>query len=115
MEQMLEWANSKPWIWVWVVAELVSPPALWHLYFQGKLSALTLLAHSMPLQKEAGSALLFSCPWIWLYHTHSTRAISTVLSSLGTRSILLTAAAGEGLGQLSSQMLRAGLPMCFHH
>lgn len=30
--------NSKPWIWAWVEAELVSPPALLHPHPQGKLS-----------------------------------------------------------------------------
>jgi hypothetical protein len=28
MRWTLGWANSKPWIWVWVVAELISLPAL---------------------------------------------------------------------------------------
>lgn len=28
MGKMLVWTNSKPWIWIWVVAELVSPPTL---------------------------------------------------------------------------------------
>jgi hypothetical protein len=30
------WANSKPWIWAWVITELVIPPALLHHYYQGK-------------------------------------------------------------------------------
>ena len=35
---MLEWANSKPWIWAQELLELVSPPTLLHSYHQGKLS-----------------------------------------------------------------------------
>jgi hypothetical protein len=34
---MLGWPNLKPWIWVWVVAELLSAPALPHLHHQDQL------------------------------------------------------------------------------
>ena len=37
---MLGLANSKPWIWPWVVIELVIPPALLHPNYQGQLSHL---------------------------------------------------------------------------
>ena len=36
---MLGWASSKPWIWAWEVAELVSPPTFPHPYHQGELSS----------------------------------------------------------------------------
>lgn len=35
---MLGWVNSQPWISVCVVTELVSPPAILHLQYQGQLS-----------------------------------------------------------------------------
>jgi hypothetical protein len=43
---MLGWAKSKPWIWAWVVAELVSLLALPNPHHQGELSSSALLAHS---------------------------------------------------------------------
>ena len=30
MIQILGWASSEPWIWAWVAADLVKPPALLH-------------------------------------------------------------------------------------
>jgi hypothetical protein len=41
MEYMLEWANSKPWIWASEVVELVSPPALLCPHHQGEFSSAT--------------------------------------------------------------------------
>ena len=38
MRWMLGQANSKPWIWAWVVAELVSPQALLHPHHYHKFS-----------------------------------------------------------------------------
>ena len=54
--KVLVWTDSKPWIWAWVVSELVSLPVLLYLYLQGELSDTTLAS------KGAGSALLLSCP-----------------------------------------------------
>ena len=36
---MLVWDNSKAWIWTWILAELVSPPAFPHSYHWGELSS----------------------------------------------------------------------------
>ena len=33
----MRWASSQPWIWAWVVAELVSPPACLDSCHQGQL------------------------------------------------------------------------------
>ena len=39
---MLEWANSEPWIWAWVVAELVSLQAFLYPVYKCKLSSAAL-------------------------------------------------------------------------
>ena len=36
------WVGSTPWIWAWVIAELVNFLALPHLHYQGKLSSTAL-------------------------------------------------------------------------
>ena len=41
-------ANSKPWNWVWVIVELISPLALMHPHPRESSLALPMLAHSMP-------------------------------------------------------------------
>lgn len=33
MGQVLGWTNSYPWIWTWVVVELVRPPVLLHSHY----------------------------------------------------------------------------------
>jgi hypothetical protein len=45
--KVLVWTDSKPWIWAWVVSELVSLPDL--------------RIHTTLASK--GPALLLSCPW----------------------------------------------------
>lgn len=42
---LLEWANSEPWIWTWVVAEVASLSALPALYHEGKLSSTAPAGH----------------------------------------------------------------------
>jgi hypothetical protein len=37
---MLVWANSKSWIWAWVIVELISLLVLQHPYQQGQLSSI---------------------------------------------------------------------------
>jgi hypothetical protein len=61
MRWKLGWANSKPWIWAWEVAELVSPPAFLCLHRQGQFSN-TVPAGSPNAtdSKGQGSALLMS-------------------------------------------------------
>ena len=60
---MLGWANSKPWIWAWMVAELVSPPALQHPPQQSALQrCLPRLLSLCCGWQGAGSALPPSCP-----------------------------------------------------
>lgn len=49
---MLGWANSRPWIWAWVVTELVSPLAFWCPCHQGQLS------HIAQAKDEASSCVL---------------------------------------------------------
>jgi hypothetical protein len=46
------WANSKPWVWAWVLAELVSPPALLYPHHQGQLSCFA------QVRRRTGLALL---------------------------------------------------------
>ena len=50
--------QSKPWIWTWVVAELLSPPALWYQHHQDELSS---TAPPMSHLSGVGPARLFSC------------------------------------------------------
>jgi hypothetical protein len=75
---MLGWANSMPWIWAWVVTELVSWPTLLHPHHQGQLSCTSLVnggAISLTLL-SSGPAHIPSPP-----HP-ATRAGSTVLHRL---------------------------------
>lgn len=44
MRQILGWANSKLWIWPWVVAELVSLIALQYPHYQGELSSIAMVS-----------------------------------------------------------------------
>jgi hypothetical protein len=56
------WAHSKPWIWAWVVAELVSLPTLLHLYYQDWLSCFAQLSgHQQPAMGGTSSSELV--PW----------------------------------------------------
>lgn len=68
MGQMFEWANSKTWMWGWVVTELVSPglyqdcPPSGKGQGQGQLS----LTHTMGVQlsgvRDEGW-VQFTCMW----------------------------------------------------
>lgn len=60
MMQILGWANLEPWIWPWVVAELVSLLALPYLYHQG----------------EFFSSAAFSRSWGELSWSHALRSSS---------------------------------------
>lgn len=107
---MLQWANSKPWIWLWVVAELVSLPALLYTQHQGEISSTT--QASLPnaiAGRDHGQLFLYHALRASLpNHTSSTMLLSR---GVGVSS-LPSAAASKGLGQLScSHMLRAGSPM----
>jgi hypothetical protein len=66
------WANSEPWVWAWVSAE-VSPPALLHPHYRGELSS-TAPASSPNATAGKGQGQLShsSCPWGRLAHTHTT-------------------------------------------
>lgn len=86
---MLGWANSKPWIWAWEVAELVSPAALLGPHWQDQLSHTSPSSHTQMLQLTKGRV---SSP------------APIFLGSQGEGSVLptfLSAATGEGQGQLS--------------
>jgi len=57
----LDWANSKPRIRAWTVAELIGPLAPPYLHHQGELSTLLGLGHPMPSlakEKVSSSALM---------------------------------------------------------
>ena len=102
MGEMLGWAHSKARIWAWVVAELVSLPALLHPQHQGELSRTALASSSNAAAgKEAEPALSFSCPQGLLSHIYATSFSSIVLPRRGAESTLPRAAAVEGQGQLS--------------
>jgi hypothetical protein len=73
--------NIKPWIEAWVVAELVSPPALLHPQHGSQLpdTDLTSSPNAATGNEEASSPSLM--PSGRLTHTHTTKASSTVGSS----------------------------------
>ena len=58
--QILVWANSKAWIWAWVVAELVILLALPYLNQEGKLSSTSAAGLlNATISREQGQ---LSCP-----------------------------------------------------
>jgi hypothetical protein len=50
------WANSKPWIWAWIVAELVSQPGVSHPHPRARSPALTQLAHPSAIGRVRASS-----------------------------------------------------------
>lgn len=54
---MLEWAKSKPWIWAWLVAELVSLPSLLLPHHWGQLSSTGLASSPSALAWQRQSQL----------------------------------------------------------
>jgi hypothetical protein len=80
----LGWTNSRPWIWAWDVAELVSPPALPHTHHQDDFSS-TAPASSSIARAGKGRAQP-TC-------TLTTKVCSTVLPGWGPGSTLLSATA----------------------
>ena len=123
---MLGWANSEPWIWAWMVAELVSPPALQHPPQQSALQrCLPRLLSLCCGWQGAGSALpplrlarsRVSSPALIpsgrLTCTYASEASSTVLPRQGAGPALSRAAAGERLGELvCSRDLGSSSPNC---
>lgn len=62
---MLGWANGKPWIWAWVITELVSLLAHLHPHHHDELSS-TALAGSPNAAAGKGPgqlSFLLSCLW----------------------------------------------------
>jgi hypothetical protein len=51
------WANSEPWIWAWVVAELIIPAALLHPHHQGELSNTSLASSSNAIASKGQGQL----------------------------------------------------------
>lgn len=84
------WANSKPWIWVWVVVELVSLPAFPHPFFQTWLpfypgEGLDQLSCCL-LPKPLKTALQHPLVRKWtssMVHTHTIGASSPAHTSSG--------------------------------
>lgn len=60
MGWMLGWPNTKPWIWAWVAAELVTWPAPLH---QGQISSTAQLIQVLQLAR--GGASSTECPSHW--------------------------------------------------
>ena len=73
---ILGWANSEPWIWAWVAAELVSKLAFPYLHHQGKLSS-TALAR-LTISRRQGQ-LSWSHAFRQLTVAFAIRASSTAL------------------------------------
>lgn len=59
-----EWANSQTWIWAWMLAELISLPALPQKHHQGELSSTT-LASSPSAATGEGQGQLSCCHDSW--------------------------------------------------
>lgn len=93
--RFLEWANSEPWIRVWVLAEKVNPLALPHPHHQGELFSTA--TSKRQAQPSHSNALQASSP-------EPTRASFTVLSNWDAGPTLLIAVACEEQGQ----------PFCSH-
>lgn len=93
---MLVWASSKPWIWAWGLAKLVSLPALLSLHHQGELSS-SVLATS-PSATTDKSYKVGSLALMPSSVPPATRASSTVLPRGGAGPTLPGAAAIEGQG-----------------
>lgn len=55
---ILRWANSKPWIWAWVVVELVSPLAVPHPYHVIEATTLTKATQCQHWQEAFGRLTL---------------------------------------------------------
>lgn len=111
------WANSKPWIWVWVVVELVSLPAFPHPYFPTWLpfypgEGLDQLSCCL-LPKPLKTALQHPLVRKWtssMVHTHIIGASSPAHTSSGT---LLLHARPQDLLSYSAQVRdRTCSPKC---
>jgi hypothetical protein len=125
---MLGWVSSEPRIWPWVVAELVSLPALPQEHHQGGLSSTTLAnsPHATALvrgrvsslavmtpgpalptasggESKVGASLPHPCPQGQLIFA-ITRVSSPVLLRAGTGPTFQNAAASEGRGQLCTAL-----------
>jgi hypothetical protein len=103
MVQVLKWANSKPWIWAWVIGELVSPWALSYPHQQSKLSrtAVTRLPSATVDRRQSQLSGSHAFGADLPAPMYAARASSTVLPSWSTRPTVPSAVAGKGLGQLS--------------
>ena len=93
---MLEWDNSKPWIWAWVVAELIRLPALLHLATRANSIELPQLAHPVlkPARDRASSPSRMPSGIAHLYPRASSIRFPRQGSELAPRSVT----AGEGAG-----------------
>lgn len=111
---MLKWANSQPWIWAWVVAEVVNPPALPPSHFQGKLSCTCLATHPMPYLAR-GQGQIFCSQTLQLTYLHpghqnqlyyvaQTRCLTQGARGKGGH-LIYTQAAGQIRGRAGSLML----------
>lgn len=113
MIQILEWTISEPWIWAWVVEELVSPPALPQPCHQDKFSITVLLDHPV-LQLAEGRVSLLLFPQGWLIYTIQPES-APVCDSV--KSTFPSAVTCERLGQLchSHPSLSGLAHLCLPH
>lgn len=110
MIQVLGWADSEIWIWVWLMAELISLLALPSLHSRVSSPAGLWLGQPM-LPSAGGRGSSHVLVGAWLTPTHAFRASSTVLPSQCVEPTLSSAEACEEIGQLSrSHTLGAGSP-----
>lgn len=80
------WANSKPWIWAWIVAELVSQPGVSHPHPRARSPALTQLAHPSAIGRVRASSTVLPrgdvCPLSWVLHLVRDGTSSSTLMTL---------------------------------
>lgn len=93
------WANSEPWFWVWLVAGLVSPPALPCPLHQGDVSSIALVSSPLAVMSKGAGLVPLASPQSQLSYTYTIRASSAGLLRGGAGPALLSAVA-EGQGQL---------------
>jgi hypothetical protein len=97
--QILVWANSKAWIWAWVVAELVILLALPYLNQEGKLSSTSAAGLlNATISREQGQ---LSCPHALSAGSPAPTPPESAPLCCSGEAWGSSAAAGKGLGQLS--------------